>query len=222
MDFWLWSVMGVSVLAALWLVAGLNKSPVLDIEGLRRTLRTETGTQRIADLGQVHQGRIGHADCKVSVGIDQWEGMYFVWVSVTHQKNRAGRHIRIVRWPYSRKSATDLAGVDDDLRALENWPLAAPLQDTRGWFVKRLDQLSGRQHLGEYRFRSTLQDEPLYRGNSVATVHRCGGLLEVSLAEGRPAGVFILAQFPHAACSAVRQALAAYSVAAQGVGKTPV
>lgn len=69
---------------------------MLNTESLRSKLRDRTGTMPIADLGIVHQGKIGYANCSTSTGIEHWQGMYFVWISVIHQKNRAGRHTNII------------------------------------------------------------------------------------------------------------------------------
>lgn len=184
---------------------------MLNTDDLRSRLKDLTGTEAVVDLGLVHQGRIGYADCKVATGIERWQGMYFVWISVVHQKNRAGRHTSIIRWPYSRSSAKDLDHVLADIRVIENAVAGPSLADHRGWFGRGFDRLIGREHIGEYRLTSPLQSEPLYGGKVKATIVRMGGQLEVSLVEGRSAGVIILAQFPHAACARLRHALATYA-----------
>jgi len=185
--------------------------PMLNTDTLIERLRAEAGVERVADLGPVHQGRIGYAHCTVSTGIERWQGMYFVWVAVTHQKNRAGRSTRIVKWPYSRQSATDLDGVLTDFRALEQLASKPAQTDQRGWFARGFDKLIGRDPVSEHRLASPLAPESSHGPTVTATVVRMGGQLEVALVEHRPSGMGITAQFPLGACASLRQALRAHA-----------
>ncbi len=189
---------------------------MLNTELLRQGLNMASGTEAIADLGVVDRGRMGYSDCTISTGINKWEGIYFVWISVVHQKNKAGSQTRIVRWAYSRKSASDLDGVLADLRTLEAAAAGAKMPDERGWFERALDKLTRSEHVGTYRPPSQIDGSPEYTGRLEAKVARWGGQLNVSMTESSPGRGFILAQFPLSACANIRQALQAYAMANQG------
>ena len=184
---------------------------MLNTDELTSMLRDQSGTALIADFGLVHQGRMGYADCKTSVGIELWQGMHFVYLQVVHQKNRAGRDTRVVKWPYSRTSPTDLDRVLADIKRIENLDTEAALPDDRGWFARGFDRLIGREHLGDYAFASPLVAEALFEAEVTATVSRMGGQLEVTLSAARPGRGSIVVQFPQVACGCIRQALADYA-----------
>ena len=188
---------------------------LLDTDKIRAGLRMASGTDSIVDMGVVDRSRMGYSDCAVSTGIERWEDMYFVWISVVHQKNSAGRNTRVVKWPYSRRSAADLDGVLADLRALEATATGATLPDKRGWFERLLDKLTRSEYVGEYHPASQLDAAPVYTGRVVAKVARWGGQLNVSMTESKPGGTLILAQFPVAAFARIRQALAGFAAAHQ-------
>ncbi len=184
---------------------------LLNTDKIRAGLHAASGTETIVDLGVVERGRMGYADCTVSTGIDRWEGLYFLWIQVVHQKGRGGRNTRVIRWPYSRTSATDLDGVLADLRALESTAVGAALPDNRGWFERMLDKLTRAEYVGEYHPASQLEVSPVYQGQVVAKVCHWGGQLNVSMTESRSGGSGILAQFPVSAFAHIRQALAGFA-----------
>lgn len=174
-------------------------------------MSTELGSAAaVADFGLVYQGKIGYSQCRVSLSIESWQQMFFIRVSVEHQKNRAGRMTRVIKWPYSRIDARQLSAVIDDWRNIELSTPNSEWVDSRNLVIRWIDWLTGCQHLGEYRLKSPLTEG--YDGVVRATGSIIGGQREIWLREGRKAGVLIMAQFPHAACEAIRQALSAYSL----------
>ncbi len=184
---------------------------MLNTEQVRAMLRAQSGTVSVADLGLVHEGKMGYVVCKTSIGIEHVQGMYYVWLQVVHQKNRAGRTTKIVRWPYSRTSATELGPVLADITVIENASTGAPLGDSRGWFARGLDRLIGQEHVGDYQLTSPLAPEPLYGATVSANIARMGGQLEVSIDEVRPSVGAIRARFPQAACANIRLALTQFA-----------
>ncbi|MBX3653470.1 MAG: hypothetical protein KF686_04745 [Ramlibacter sp.] len=181
------------------------------LNDLSNALRASAGIRAVADLGVVDEGRVGHAACTVSVGLEQWQGLYFVAVSVRHQKNRAGGQTRVVKWPYSRVAAADLAGVITDLQTLEAAAASGFPVGPRSWLGRALDRLTGAESLGEYRFVSVVQGEGESACEIVARLTRWRSGLEVSLANRRPGVETLFAQFPHKACVGLRQALERYA-----------
>ena len=190
--------------------------PLINTKALTSMLRAETGTTLVADLGVVDEGMMGYSKCSVSTGIEHWQGMYFVWISVTPTKGRAGRYTRVIKWPYGRNAAAELHAVIADLRVVESIVVSGRLPDRRGGFARLLDALIRRHHLGEHRFDSSLTDDTLYGSTVSAAVSRMGGgQLEISLTENRRSGGTILAQFPHSSCARIRQALQTYATHAR-------
>jgi hypothetical protein len=178
---------------------------------LRNSLRSLSGVTPIADFGLVHEGRIGYSHCKVSAGIELWQGMYFVWVSVVHQKNKAGKRTVVIKWPYSARSPADLEGVMADFQFIENLNDYHATMDNRGWLGRFFDGLIRCEYLGEYSFSSPLDEGPSASVSVVAKVVRMGGQREVSLMDGQQSGIILQTQFPHAACACIRQALSTYA-----------
>jgi len=185
----------------------------MKLADLMDNLRAALTMQQVADMGVVHRGRMGHADCSVAVSIGN-AGAYFVCITVIHQKGRAGRIVRVVSWPFSSRSPTDLAGVMDDLAVVVDAPRSGALPDTRGWLARKLDALLRREHLGNFVFRSTLHDDARSPCRVWASVARWRGQAELTLSSARPSGVPVVAQFPLEACVNIRAALAAYAAAA--------
>jgi len=67
------------------------------------------------------------------------------------------------------------------------------------------------EYIGDYLLKSPLEAEPRPGGSVKANIVRTQRQLELTLFEGRPAGVFVMAQFPLAACLTIREALSAYA-----------
>src|SRR5690606_35392002 len=110
-------------------------------------------------------------------------GQYRICLVVRTSKGGSS-HTRVIKWPYSRRSATDLQAVLADLRLLEQISAPGRLPDTRGWFGRQFDRLTGTEFLGEYRLKSPLRDED-YEGRIDARLYRWREQCEVSLVEGR-------------------------------------
>lgn len=182
-----------------------------NVDELRGALRKVSGGTEVANFGVIDEGRSGYADCRVSAGIESWQGMYRLWIQVTHSKGGAGSKTRVVKWPYSDTSPKDLDRVIADLQFIENVTAPGRLPDERGWFARLFDRITGTVHLGEYRLQSPLDDEQRYGGKVVARILRWRDQLEVSLTEGRQSGVIVIAQLPHRACAVLRRALADFS-----------
>jgi len=182
----------------------------MKIADLMDNLRAALTMQQVADMGVVHRGRMGYADCSVAVSIGT-AGAYHVCITVIHQKGRAGRIVRVVSWPFSMRSPTDLALVLDDLTAVIDAPRSGALPDTRGWLARKLDALLRREHLGNYVFRSTLRDDARAPCIVHAGVGRWRGQTELTLSSARRGGAPVVVQFPLDACANIREALAAYA-----------
>jgi hypothetical protein len=183
----------------------------MKLADLMDNLRAALTMQQVADMGVVHRGRMGYADCSVAVSIGTAGAVYFVCITVIHQKGRAGRVVRVVSWPFSRRSPTDLARVLDDLGAVVDAPHGSTLPDTRGWLARKLDALLRREHLGNFVFRSTLHDDARAPCIVQASVGRWRGQTELTLSSARRGGAAVVGQFPLDACANIRAALAAYT-----------
>jgi len=182
------------------------------VEGMVERMREAAGIESVADLGVVHRGRMGHADCEVSLGIETWQGSYFVRVTVVHQKGRGLRNTRLIKWAYSRTSPHDLQRVLRDFQQLGECGTAGrPMRDSRGWFARGLQSLFGIKHLGEYELASLIAGAEDQAKNLKAEVSRFGKQIEVTLTESSPPKGAVFAQFPHAAVADIHAALAKYA-----------
>ena len=184
---------------------------MINVDDARGALRTVSGAEAVADFGVIDEGRSGHADCRVSAGIESWQGMYRLWIQVTHRKGGAGSKTSVVKWPYSDTSPKDLDRVIADFQYMENVTVPGCLPDDRGWFARLFDRITGTVHLGEYRLQSPLDDAQRYGGKVVARILRWRDQPEVSLTEGRQSGVIVIAQLPHRACAVLRRTLADFA-----------
>lgn len=188
----------------------------MTLDKMMDTLRASLAMPLVADLGVVHSGRMGHADCSVSASISASQGLCFVNITVEHRKGRGSRVVRVITWPFSETAPTDLGRILADLQALEGAVRPGALPDTRGWLARCLDRLLRVEHLGDYRFASPRRDDAEPLCVVKASVSRSGGQADVTLTVARPGGEPILAQFPLAACGAIGAALIRYRGSAAG------
>jgi hypothetical protein len=174
-------------------------------------MRAALGVELVVDLGVVHQGMMGYAECETSLGIEHWRGLYLVRMVVV-QRKLAGAKTSVISWPYSADGPDELAAVLADFRAVSAIARAGTAPDDRGWFERCVDFVARTHYLCEHRFDSVLH-EPREMNRvvraRVVRFERCG--LEVWLSTYRQPGVIISTQIPIAAFESVGHALAEYS-----------
>jgi len=182
------------------------------VESMVERMREAAGIESMADLGVVHRGRMGHADCEVSLGIETWQGAYFLRITVAHRKGRGLSNTRLLKWAFSRTSPHDLQRVLRDFQQLGECGTAGrPMRDSRGWFARGFESLFGIRHLGEYEFTSLIAGAEDQAKTVKAVVVRFRKQIEVTLTESSPPRGAVFAQFPHAAVADIHAALAKYA-----------
>lgn len=176
------------------------------MDGLRKLARAHT----IADLGEVHRGKLGQVDCEVSLWLEQWRGQYLIAIQVVHRRGSSFTRTRVLKWPYSKQQPQDLHKLLDDLRVVENAAQGQGLKDHRSLVGRTVDRVFRRDYLGEYRFASPLKTRPASR--VIATVENASRQTWVSLTERHGRRSSIMVQFPLAATRALREALETYAM----------
>lgn len=175
------------------------------LDPLANRLRRRAGISDVADLGTVFReaGRAGTTE--ILMGIEEWQGLYFVCITCRLSRGTSFCRTRVIKWPFSRNSARDLAGVLRDFDALADPETSGLLSDDRSALGRLLDRLICRQVLGFWNFLSPVENPG---GIAVrAEVYREGEELRLTLLEQRPGRGSILAHMPHAALSSIRAAL---------------
>jgi hypothetical protein len=178
----------------------------MNISELTAVMHNWAGVQIIEDFDEVYQGIVGRAECYVGLRIEYWEEMYYLAMVVTLRKP-AGSTTRVIKWPYSRMSAHDIQDVIDDFETLWEIPASVRQQDTRGWFGRMIDSVTGVTHLGEYKIASRLTNQATNVDVRLVQVNQ---QTQVWFSEYRQAGVVTIAQIPHEACPVIGKVLAQY------------
>lgn len=179
---------------------------------IAQEINDEVGIEQVADLGLIYVGRIGYADCQIAAGVEMWEGVYYARIQVTLAKE-AGRKVKVIKWPYSDRSAGDLEAFCREWRIIEDANLThCALPDRRGWLSRGVDWLVRSQHLGEYVFTSGVAEKTTRPLNWKVWLQRWGRSINVTVTEWRSPGCLIQAQFPHPACAKIRQAFAEFAL----------
>ncbi|MGE3317580.1 MAG: hypothetical protein AB7O26_20915 [Planctomycetaceae bacterium] len=173
-------------------------------------LRANAGIETVKEFGVIDRGRIGFSDYDASLRIEKFDEEYFVCVIVRHEKP-GGSYTRVVKWPYSRTSTFDLDQVIADFLAIEDVEYRDIYSDSRGWFARGFDALTGVTCLGQYELKSTLQGGRSKRYPVSATAVTFGGAVQISLSEQRSPGVVTIAQIILESCGRLRSAINEYA-----------
>jgi len=179
------------------------------LDPLANLMRRQAGITDEADLGTIFRESRGTVTTEILMGIEKWRELYFMRVTSRLSRGATLCRTRVVKWPFSRDSARDLAGVLRDFEALENPETSGRLSDHRSAFGRLLDRLIRRHVLGSRNFLSPVENPG--RITIRAEVYRAGGEMSVTLAELRPGSGSILARMRHAALPAVRAALETFA-----------